>query len=205
VSVQSISPSPGEIVLDTSAGQIRAATIVIATNAYTQSLLPEIPVSPVRGQMLATEPLRAVVAACPVYAGYGYRYWRQLDDGSLLIGGWRDSAMKEEVGTDDTPTDHIQGQLDRHLRELAPDALVARRWAGIMGFSPDLLPLVGPVPGMSRVFICGGYSGHGLNFAFMAARLLANHIASGTDLPSWMDPARFPPGTAGSVKEAVSQ
>lgn len=35
-------------------------------------------------------------------------------------------------------------------------------WTGIMGFSADGMPWVGMVPGMQGVWICAGYSGHGM-------------------------------------------
>jgi len=191
MAVQRIEPSGGEVLVETSTGGMTAQHVVLATNAYTQLLRPGIPIQPVRGQMLATEPLNVVVAERPVYAAYGYRYWRQRRDGTLLLGGFRDVAPGEEAGFEATPTERIQRRLDDHLQLLAPGAGVARRWAGIMGFTPDRLPLLGPVPGMSRVYISAGYSGHGLNFSCLAAKMLAEHLALATRPPAWMDPARF--------------
>jgi glycine oxidase len=58
-----------------------------------------------------------------------------------------------------------------------------------MGFTPDGLPLVGRLrPGLS---ICAGYTGHGMAFAFLGARALADHLAGGPAPPKWLDPARF--------------
>ncbi len=44
---------------------------------------------------------------------------------------------------------------------------VEHRWAGIFGLVLDFLPVVGPHPHDDRVWIAGGYSGHGnvLGFA----------------------------------------
>ena len=51
--------------------------------------------------------------------------------------------------------------LERHLRQLGVEEPVTHRWAGTMGFTDDELPLVGAVPGMPGVYVCGGYTGHG--------------------------------------------
>jgi sarcosine oxidase subunit beta len=61
-----------------------------------------------------------------------------------------------------------------------------------MGFVPDGLPLIGPVAGREGLYIAGGYSGHGLAFAFLAGRMLAGLIATGaTDYPDVLFPARI--------------
>jgi glycine/D-amino acid oxidase-like deaminating enzyme len=46
-----------------------------------------------------------------------------------------------------------------------------------MGFTENELPLVGHVPRHPGVHVCGGYSGHGMGFAFQCARQLADQLA----------------------------
>jgi gamma-glutamylputrescine oxidase len=156
-----------------------AGAVVLATNGYTNLLLPEVGIAPVRAQMAATasEPRRLV--ARPTYCDRGFRYWRQLPDGRVLAGGFRNRAVEEEVGHQAVPTDRIQAMLDGELRRLGAGAPVTHRWAGIMGFTADELPLVGPVPGHPGVYVCGGYSGHGMGFAFQSARQLAGQLIGG--------------------------
>jgi len=144
----------------------------------------------VRGQMLATEPDADPVAGRPVYTDSGYVYWRQLADRRVLVGGFRNRALAEEVGFDDTPTEKIQALLDKQLADIRVTAAVTNRWAGIMGFTPDRLPLVGALPGQPGVHVCAGYSGHGMGFAFNSARVLAGSILGSEPLPGWLDPAR---------------
>ncbi len=60
-----------------------------------------------------------------------------------------------------------------------------------MGFTPDALPLVGPAPGRPNVYLCGGYSGHGMGFAAHAARRLVDLIQGGVALPAWQKADRF--------------
>ncbi|MEO8898407.1 MAG: FAD-binding oxidoreductase [Candidatus Dormibacter sp.] len=170
-------------------GSIEAGAVVLATNAWTSQLLPNLPIRPVRAQMLATAAGDRRLGV-PVYADWGHRYWRQRDDGSVLVGGFRHHAIAEEVGLDATPTERVQCLLDGQLRDLDVEAAVTHRWAGIMGFSDDGLPLVGPAPGCRRIHVCGGYTGHGLGFAINAAKALSGQLLDSTPLPAWIDVAR---------------
>lgn len=191
VSVTTLEEGDGGIVLQTGASEVRATAAVVATNAWLAELWPGAPVAPVRGQMLGTAPIDQVVADRPVYSDCGFRYWRQLADRRLVLGGWRNTAADEEVGYDIEPSSRIQDQLDAHLARLGVTALVERRWAGTMGFTPDHLPLVGLVPGRTGTYVCAGFSGHGMGFAFEAARLLVEHIVAAASIPPWLAPGRF--------------
>jgi glycine/D-amino acid oxidase-like deaminating enzyme len=83
--------------------------------------------------------------------------------------------------------------LEGHLRGLGVEEPVTHRWAGTMGFTDDELPLVGAVPGLPGVYVCGGYTGHGWAFAFQVAKLLAEHLRGGPPPPKWLNPARLMP------------
>jgi gamma-glutamylputrescine oxidase len=171
---------------------IEASTVVLATNAWTAQLLPSIPITPVRAQMLASAPAPPLVPR-PVYAEWGHRYWRQRDDGRVLVGGFRHRAVAEEVGYEVTTTDLVQGHLEVQLRGLGVDAAVTHRWAGTMGFSEDGLPLVGRAPGTQRIQVCAGYTGHGMGFALKAAAALLENMLNGPALPGWLNAARVQP------------
>jgi glycine/D-amino acid oxidase-like deaminating enzyme len=157
----------------TDRARITAGAVVVCVNAYSQHLVP-LRVRPVRGQMLATAPVGRRIFDRPAYANRGYRYWRQRADGSLLVGGWRDTAADEEVGEDERTTPRIQAQLEAFLRERCPEAKVTHRWAGTMGFSHDALPYVGPLE--SGVFVNAGFTGHGMAFATATGELIADLI-----------------------------
>ena len=176
VQVNSIVPAGDEVTVRAGESECRAGVVVLATNGYTSLLLPQVKIQPTRAQMLASAPLSRSVCDVPTYSHFGYRYWRQLPSGEVLIGGWRDTSMDSEVGYDDQPTDQIQEHLDRKLSEMDPAAEVTNRWAGIMGFTETGLPLVGPVDGMKNVYTCAGFNGHGMGFAFMSAMNLVERL-----------------------------
>jgi glycine/D-amino acid oxidase-like deaminating enzyme len=176
VEVEALEASPGGVRVFAGQDECLAGTVVLATNAYTPLLLPEIRISPVRAQMLGTGPEPRRLVGRPTYSDRGFRYWRQLPDGRLLAGGFRHHALEEEVGYETFTTARIQGLLEREVRRLGARAPVANRWAGIMGFTETELPFVGPVAGRPGVWLCGGYSGHGMGFAFQCARILADRL-----------------------------
>lgn len=185
IEVVGVEPSGSGVRVQTTGGEVGAGAVVLATNGYTRQLLSAVAINPVRGQMLATEAAQPV-SERPVYTEHGFVYWRQLVDRRVLIGGFRHRALADETGYDERPTQAVQRHLDAHLHALGVTAPVTHRWAGVMGFTPDGLPLVGPVPGAPGVYLCAGYSGHGMGFAFNCARLLADSILGAALLPGWL-------------------
>lgn len=148
----------------TAAGTVEAGVVVIATDGYTHGLLSELDgaVRPARAQMLATAPLPQRVFDCAVYARYGFDYWQQTEEGRVVIGGWRDANLAAEFTRSEETTPEIQSMIEEFLARLfgrVPP--VTHRWAGLLGFTPDALPIAGPLPDRDGVWTCLGYSGHG--------------------------------------------
>jgi gamma-glutamylputrescine oxidase len=172
---------------------IEADAVVIAVDGMTDALAPELAplVMPMRGQMLATEPL-PIVYDRPHYARGGYDYWQQLRDGRLILGGRRDTGLRTEQTAVDETTPDIQDQLDAFAEQLmGRKPVVTNRWSGFWGQTSDLLPLAGRLPGSDRIWVAGGYSGHGNVLGFACGDLVARAIL-GDPAPelAWFDPAR---------------
>ncbi len=178
-----------------SPADLDADLVLVATDGYPSGLLGEIEglIVPTRGQMIATEPLPERLFDCPHYGRHGFDYWQQAPDGRILAGGFRDSALQDEFTTDETTTPQIQDALERFVAELAGRPLrVDYRWAGIFGLVLDFLPVVGRVPGEERMWVAGGYSGHGNVLGLMCGELVAQAML-GRDAPELhlFDPARL--------------
>ncbi len=193
-----VQESSTDVVIETPAGEVRARKAILATNAWLGDLLPNQSeaaasdgdqpapeasaigrlVTPTRGQVLATAPISERLFDYPIYAHYGYQYWRQLQDGRLVVGGWRDLAPDlDQRDPTQAPTDTVQQHLNRFVYEtldLPRTTEITHRWAGLMAFTPDSLPVVGLVPGCERLLLCGGYTGHGNAMAARCARLAAD-------------------------------
>jgi gamma-glutamylputrescine oxidase len=76
-----------------------------------------------------------------------------------------------------------------------PQVRIAHRWAGIMGFTPDRLPLIGQLPGIPRCYIAGGYTGHGNAFAIQAGLLISELVQGKMNADAELfDPARLAAG-----------
>jgi gamma-glutamylputrescine oxidase len=176
VGVTELSPRAREVVVRAGESECLAGVVILATNAYTSQLVPGVKIQPTRAQMLATAPESERLVEMPVYSNFGYRYWRQLATGAVLIGGWRDTSLETENTFDDEPTPEIQERLERAVRELGASGEVTHRWAGTMGFTESALPMAGPLEGMKNVYICAGFTGHGMAFAFMSAKKVAEMI-----------------------------
>ena len=68
----------------------------------------------------------------------------------------------------------------------------SRRWAGIFGLVLDFLPVVGRVPDQERVWVSGGYSGHGNVLGFLCGQLVARAVTGERDaLLDHFEPARL--------------
>ena len=174
---------------------LEAEHVVVATDGYTAGLLPELDsaVTPTRGQVIATEPIRRRLFPCPHYARHGYDYWQQTPEGRVVAGGSRDRALDEEQTAHEATTPLVQGHLERFVAELLGEQpAIAYRWAGIFGTTEDRLPLVGRMPGHENVWVSVGYSGHGNVLGLACGELVARAILG--DVPPELElfePARL--------------
>ena len=160
-------------------GELEADTVVVATDGYPSGLLGELEglIIPTRGQMLATEPLPERLFPLPHYGRHGLDYWHQNEEGRLLVGGFRDVDMDSEFTATEATTERIQSALENFVEQLLgrrPE--ITHRWAGVFGLVPDLMPVVGPVPGRDGLWVAGGYSGHGNVLGLMCGDLVAQAI-----------------------------
>jgi glycine/D-amino acid oxidase-like deaminating enzyme len=158
---------------------LKAPTVVVATDGYPSGLLGALEglIIPTRGQMLATEPLRERLFPMPHYGRHGFDYWHQDDAGRIIAGGFRDVDLDTEFTATEETTPRIQTALEDFVGDiLGRRPVVTHRWAGIFGLVPDLMPVVGRVPGLDGVWIAGGYSGHGNVLGLMCGDLVAQAI-----------------------------
>ena len=182
--VQGIEARSDGAYIETSERVIRAERVVVAVNAWLPTLFPSLSryVRPIRGQMLATKALSERWLDAPIYSHDGYYYVRQTRTGVILAGGARHLHADKEVGYDSRTTAPVQADIEAYLRRHFPKCAgmkVQTRWGGIMGFSPDGLPIVGSLPDIPGSLWAAGFTGHGLGCGFRLGKLLAEEVASG--------------------------
>lgn len=192
--VHTIANTRDGVTLRTGLRDIHASVAVMATNGYSADLHPffQDKIFPTRGQILVTEPVKPFLPA-PCYANFVLDYFRQLADGRMLIGGFRQLAKVSEVGTADVVQPEIHAALEAFLRKHFPalaDVKVAYRWSGTMGFSIDGLPLIGAIPGRSDLYCVAGFTAHGIGWGFKAGQLMARLLMKG-ETPPHVSTRRF--------------
>lgn len=178
--VARIDQRDGARVVVTDKGEIRAQSVVLGLNAWSRQIVPALNgiITPVRGQILNTAPI------APVFAqGMGTditptgEYWQQTLDGSIVLGGCRAVAANRDVDMYDIGiTDDVQHALDQVLPRLFPKLAgipITRRWAGMMAFTPDYVPVCDAMPDMPGVWAGGGFCGSGMPFLFVVGKYLA--------------------------------
>jgi glycine/D-amino acid oxidase-like deaminating enzyme len=159
--------------------RLETPVCVIAIDGALDRAVPELAefVRPARGQMLATEPLSVRLYERPHYARQGFDYWQQLPDGTLVVGGKRDADVSTGYTAVEETTPAVQERLEELLVALVGHLpRITHRWAGIWGETLDRLPLVGAVPGRERIWVAGGYSGHGNVLGLACGDIVARAI-----------------------------
>ena len=174
--------------VNTARGVVRAKTVILATNGYTSHLLPEFAdlIVPCRGQMSALTPSKDLEGENRLEYSYGFvgdkqdDYLIQRPSGKgeqLMFGGGRQFGHTIGVADDsvmDPQTDDWLTQTLPRAFELKTNALEKQMmWSGVMGFSRDELPWVGPVPGRDGLYVCGGYTGHGMPNAWLCGKAVS--------------------------------
>jgi glycine/D-amino acid oxidase-like deaminating enzyme len=197
VEVAALNTSPAGVRVTTNAGSISTGAAVVTVNAWSGELLPSLRglITPVRGQALATAPISADLPC-----GFGApitptgEYGQQTASGALIFGGCRAAAPGQDVGVrEPAPSAPVQEALNAALTRLFPSLAgvpIAHRWAGPMAFTPDFVPLAGAAPDLPGVWFAGGFSGHGMPFAPIFGRLLAEAVTTGTT-PAALAPFRL--------------
>jgi gamma-glutamylputrescine oxidase len=175
--------------------EARAEIVVVATDGYPSGLLGELEglVVPTRGQIIATEPIPELLFELPHYGRHGFDYWHQRPDGRIVAGGFRDVSLDTEFTAEEVTTPVVQDALERFVEEhVGRPVRVDYRWAGIFGMVFDFLPVVGRVAGDARVWMAGGYSGHGNVLGFASGRLVSRAIlGDGDPLLDHFEPSRL--------------
>ena len=78
---------------------------------------------------------------------------------------------------------HIAARATRILPALGTVS-VLRAFAGLRPYTPDGLPILGPAPGVSGLYLAAGHEGDGIALSAITGKLMAQLIEEGrTDIP----------------------
>ena len=153
--------------LITSKGDMKAQEVIIATNGYTDMLVPELKpkVFPVGSYVVVTEPLPQDLQDIlspkrrMFYDSKWFiNYFRLTPDGRMLWGGRNDLSTDLDLNES---AENLSQQVYKVFPELN-DYEFTHTWTGKLGITFDLMPHIGNINGIHYAF---GYSGHGLSIA----------------------------------------
>ncbi|MCC6704084.1 MAG: FAD-binding oxidoreductase [Thermomicrobiales bacterium] len=179
--------------------RIEADDVVLATNAYTPRILPDLPagaIVPARGQILVTQQLPPVIPY-PFGNNFDKEYGRQTPSGQVLCGGYRRLDVDEGLGHyEERTSPPVLAGIARCLTTLFPSIAqvkVVRCWAGIMGFTADGVPLIGRYDAVPGLTLAAGFNGGGFSWGPIVGVIIARILTGqepGFDLAPF-NPTRF--------------
>lgn len=153
-----------------------ASQLLITTGAWTQQLLPELPVLPVKGQMLRFSLSPGQFPSMLLHQG---RYLIPRRDGQVLFG-----STVENAAFDKTPTAAAYDDLLQSLRALVPifhNYQPTQHWAGLRPAAPGGIPYVDSLAN-GRVVVNAGHYRNGIILG-LAAATLAVALLTGSPPP----------------------
>lgn len=184
--VERVLADGGQVVgVRTPDGEVRAPVVVNAAgpwcNELNRPLGFEIPVALWQRQIFVTTPHPEIPADRPLYIDItGRFYFRQELDGGFVLGLVEDVAAKDLANPEtdwDFKTKAVAAAVHR-VPKLA-ETSIANAWSGVVTFTPDQMPVLGPVPEAKGYYLANGMSGYGVMISPAVGLALAEMIALG--------------------------
>jgi len=133
----------------------------MAETTQTPPLPNELPVVPLRRQIVVTEAIPGLPANLPMTIDFGTTFYFHREGPGLLVGM---SDPDEEPGFHLNRTDTWIPRLTEAMARRAPSLLdvgLSGGWAGLYEVTPDHNALIGEAGTVSRFLYATGFSGHG--------------------------------------------
>jgi len=175
--------------VDTSAGHVRANTVVSATAGWSSTISAmvglDLPINTYPLQACVTEALKPYIHTTISSADL-HVYVYQTDRGELVIGGAVDHYMTYSQRS----TLNMLEELAVHTLELFPelrDVKIMRQWTGLCDMTPDYAPIISRVDGIDGFILNCGWGTWGFKAAPISGKCTAELIATGKT-PSLIKP-----------------
>jgi len=184
----------------TEQGSVTADYVVLGCNGYLERLEPRIAgkIMPLNNFIIATEPLseeqqRAINPEdlCAYDAKFVVNFWKLSGDGRMLFGGGENYTRR-------FPSD-IKSFVRKRMLPLYPQLAQARvdyGWGGTLAVTMNRMPSFGRLD--PDVYYALGFSGHGVQMATLAGKLIAEAVAGTAerfDVMARVPSPTFPGGT----------
>lgn len=169
--------------LETTAGPVFTRTVVNAAGPWAglvgKMAGVEIPITPLRRQMLTTGPLPEIPADFPFVIDFARSLYFHREGQGLLTGM---SNPNEKPGFDqsiDPQWELVHLEAATVRLPLLEKASLASHWAGLYEVTPDAHPIFGRTP-VEGLYVCAGFSGHGFMHGPVAGKLMSEIILEGS-------------------------
>ena len=184
----------------TGQGSVTADYVVLGCNGYLERLEPRVAgkIMPLNNFIIATEPLSEEAQRqvnpedlCAYDAKFVVNFWKLSGDGRMLFGGGENYTRR-------FPSD-IKSFVRKRMLPLYPQLAGARidyGWGGTLAVTMNRMPSFGRLD--PDVFYALGFSGHGVQMATLAGKLIAEAVAGTAerfDVMARVPSPTFPGGT----------
>ncbi|HWK27173.1 MAG TPA: FAD-binding oxidoreductase [Solirubrobacter sp.] len=149
----------------TSRGTIRTNTVICTAGPWSRAcgrmVGVDLPVTPVRRQILFTEPMPGLPPTLPMTIDFSSTFYFHREGPGLLLGM---SPPGEAPGFNLERSDDWVPDLIAIAERRAPriaEVGIRGGWAGLYEMSPDHNAIIGEAPQVSRFLYATGFSGHG--------------------------------------------
>jgi len=181
-------------------GSVNADYVVLACNGYLERLEPRVAgkIMPLNNFIIATEPLSEEQQRqinpedmCAYDAKFVVNFWKLTGDGRMLFGGGENYTRR-------FPSD-IKSFVRKRMLPLYPQLAPARidyGWGGTLAVTMNRMPSFGRLE--PDVYYALGFSGHGVQMATLAGKLIAEAVAGTAerfDVMARIPSPTFPGGT----------
>ena len=171
------------VAVQTPLGRVATEMVVNAAGPWAgvvgQMAGVELPIVPVRRQMLTTTALPELAADFPFVIDFARSLYFHREGDGVLTGM---SNPGQAVGFDESVDDDWElTHLEAAVARLPLLARAGRRahWAGLYEVTPDAHPIIGRVPEPDGLVVVSGFSGHGFMHGPIAGLLVSEIVLDG--------------------------
>ncbi|ODV84146.1 hypothetical protein CANARDRAFT_8824 [[Candida] arabinofermentans NRRL YB-2248] len=200
----------GSYIVHTPRGPVKTKKVVMATNGYTAGLSDKFKdlLVPVKATCSHIKPTKGRAphltnSILILKSKADHEYLINRPDGTIVVGGainYYFPKVDNWYGKTDDSTlfkDTARGSVMKHYSSFMGDTFyswegidteVDHLWTGIQGYTADMLPFVGQVPGEPNKYVTAGFCGHGMPRVMLCAKAISDCILDGktieeTDIP----------------------
>ncbi|MBI5877891.1 MAG: FAD-binding oxidoreductase [Chloroflexi bacterium] len=175
--------------VETDRGTIEAGLTIVAAGFRAKELLAPLgfdaPIKPVRHNMAIVQRAAAFGAPHPIVSDrVSGSYYRPEGSELTLVGttaadeGHVDPEVEAERAADRSELLMMAERFHHRFHDMG-DATLNGGFTGVYDCTPDLQPMLGPLPGIDGLIVAAGFSGHGFKLSPVIGQMLCEQALDG--------------------------